>query len=163
MVKYQLQIQDGVVFRDTTIRQTVRLSVGTEKLLRIRLSNAFGSEPLTIVQTTLALATKNETGTVEIRSQTIQNVSFGGSESTSIPAGALMVSDAVNFGIPLQSNTVLSISMFLEAGHDARCITTHPGSRTTSYFTKGNRVSEGDFNRLVVKQTDHWWVEIVLY
>lgn len=162
-MKPQLQIQEGVVFRNATIRQTVRLSIGTEELLRLRLSNAFGSEPLTIVQTTLALATKNESGTTEIQSQTIQNASFGGSGSITIPAGAPMVSDAINFGFPVHSNTVLTISIFLEAGHDARCVTTHPGSRTTSYFTKGNRVSEGDFNRLVVSQTDHWWVKIVLY
>lgn len=67
-----------------------------------------------------------------------------------------MVSDAVNFGFPLNSNTVLSISIFFEAGQDAQCIVTHPGSRTTSYFTKGNHVSEGDFNHLTVKQNDHW-------
>ncbi|KAH8124790.1 SGNH hydrolase-type esterase domain-containing protein [Trichoderma asperelloides] len=150
-------IQENVVFRNTTIRQTMRVSIGTEKLLRIRLSNAFGSEPLTIAETTLALATKNESGTTEIESQTIQNVTFGGSGSTTIPARTLMVSDNISFGFPLQSNTVLTISFFLEAGHNAECITTHPGSRTTSYFTKGNRVSEGDFNHLIVRQTDHWY------
>ncbi|KAK0756044.1 hypothetical protein N5P37_011417 [Trichoderma harzianum] len=150
-------IQGGVAFCNTTIRQTVRLSIGTEKFLRVRLSNAFGSKPITISQTTLALATKDKSGTTEIHSETIQNVRFGGSESSIIPAGALMVSDAVNFGFPLNSNTVLSISIFFEAGHDAQCIITHPGSRTTSYYTKGNRVSEGDFNHLTVKQNDHWY------
>jgi hypothetical protein len=151
-----------VVFCNTTIRQTVRLSIGTEKLLRIRLSNAFGLGPLTITQTTLALATNNESGTTGIQPQTLTSVSFDGNESTTIPAGAQIVSDAVNFGFPLQSNTVLSISIFLEAGQNARCVTTHPGSRTTSYFTKGNRVSERDFNHLAVQQTDHWWVKVAL-
>lgn len=155
-IKLQLQIQDGVAFFNTTIRQTVRLSIGTKKFLRIRLSNAFGSEPLSIAQTTLALATENQSGIPGIQLQTIQTVSFGGSESTTIPAGALMVSDAIKFGFSLQSHTVLSISIFFEAGHNARCITAHPGSRTTSYFTKGNRVFERDFNSLIVKQTDHW-------
>lgn len=162
-MELQLQIQENVVFRNTTIRQTMRVSIGTEKLLRIRLSNAFGSEPLTIAETTLALATKNESGTTEIESQTIQNVTFGGSGSTTIPARTLMVSDNISFGFPLQSNTVLTISFFLEAGHNAECITTHPGSRTTSYFTKGNRVSEGDFNHLIVRQTDHWWVKTAFF
>ncbi|KAL7930216.1 SGNH hydrolase-type esterase domain-containing protein [Trichoderma chlorosporum] len=150
-------ILEGVGFRNTTIRQTLRLSIGTEKFLRIRLSNVFGCEALSIAQTRLALSAQNKSGTAEILSSTLQNISFGGSQSITIPAGALIVSDAVNFGFPLQSNTVLSISIFLEAGHDERCITTHPGSRTTSYFTKGNRVSEEDFSRFAVKQTDHWY------
>lgn len=135
------------------------MSIGTENFLRIRLSNAFGSEPLSIAQTTLALATENRSGIPGIQLQTIQNVTFDENESTTIPAGALMVSDVINFGFSLQSQTVLSISIFIEAGHNAQCITAHPGSRTTSYFIKGNRVLEGDFNRLNVKQTDHWLVK----
>ncbi|PON26670.1 GDSL-like Lipase/Acylhydrolase [Trichoderma gamsii] len=150
-------IQEGVAFRNTTIRQTIRMSIGTENFLRIRLSNAFGSEPLSIAQTTLALATENRSGIPGIQLQTIQNVTFDENESTTIPAGALMVSDVINFGFSLQSQTVLSISIFIEAGHNAQCITAHPGSRTTSYFIKENRVLEGDFNRLNVKQTDHWY------
>lgn len=150
-------IQDGVAFRNTTIRQTVRLSIGTEKFLRIRLSNAFGTEPLSIAQTTLALATENQSGSPYIQLQSIQTVTFDGSESTTIPAGALMVSDAVDFGTKLQPQTVLSISIFIETGHNAQGITAHPGSRTTSYFIKGNRVFEEDFNCLIVKQTDHWY------
>lgn len=158
-MKSQLQIKEGVAFRNTTIRQTVRLSIGTEKFLRIRLSNAFGSAPLSITQSTLALATENLSGSPEIQLQTIQTVTFDGSESTTIPAGALMVSDAVDFQSILQPQTVLSISIFIEAGHNAQCITAHPGSRTTSYFIKGNRVFEGDLNRLIAKQTDHWFVK----
>ncbi|UKZ69566.1 uncharacterized protein TrAtP1_010572 [Trichoderma atroviride] len=150
-------IQEGVAFRNTTIRQTVRLSIGTEKFLRIRLSNAFGSESLSIAHTTLALATENQSGIPEIQPQTIQTVTFDESESTTIPAGALMVSDAISFGVFLQPQTVLSISIFIETGHNAQCITAHPGSRTTSYFIKGNCVSERDFNRLIVKQADHWY------
>ncbi|KAK1239798.1 hypothetical protein MKX08_007240 [Trichoderma sp. CBMAI-0020] len=150
-------IQEGVAFRNTTIRQTVRLSIGTEMFLRIRLSNTFGSEPLSIAHTTLALATENQSGIPEIQLQTIQTVTFDGSESTTIPAGALTVSDAINFGFNLQPRTVLSISIFIETGHNAQCITAHPGSRTTSYFIKGNCVFERDFNRLTVKQTDHWY------
>jgi hypothetical protein len=162
-MKLQLQIQEGVAFRNTTIRQTVRISIGTERFLRIRLSNTFGSEPLSIAQTTLALATENRSGIPEIQLQTIQNVKFDESESTTIPAGALMVSDAIDFGLSIQAQTVFSISIFIEAGQNAQCITAHPGSRTTSYFVKGNRVLEGDFNRLIVKQTDHWFVKNMFF
>lgn len=154
-----MQIKEGLAFHNTTIRQTARLSIGTEKFLRIRLSNAFGSEPLSIAQATLALAAENQSGIPEIQLQTIQIVTFDESESTTIPAGALMVSDAINFGFSLKPQTVLSISIFIETGHNAQCITAHPGSRTTSYFIKGNRVFEGDFNRLIAKQTDHWFVK----
>ncbi|KAL7917062.1 SGNH hydrolase-type esterase domain-containing protein [Trichoderma austrokoningii] len=150
-------VQEGVAFRNTTIRQTVRLSIGTEKFLRIRLSNAFGFEPLSIAQATIALVAENQSGIPGIQLQTIQIVSFDGSESTIIPAGALVVSEAINFGVPLQSHVVLSISIFFKTGHNARCVTAHPGSRTTSYLARGNRVFEQDFNRLAIKQTDHWY------
>jgi hypothetical protein len=149
-----------MAFGNTTIRQTIRLSIGTAKFLRLRLSNAFGSEPLSIAQTTLALATDNQSGTSEIQLESIQTVTFDDSESTTIPAGALIVSDAISFGFSLQPQTVLSISIFFETGHNARSITTHPGSRTTSYFTKGNRVFEEDFNGFIFKQIDHWFVII---
>lgn len=59
-----------------------------------------------------------------------------------------MISDAISFGVSLQSHTVLGINIFFKIGYNVRCITAHPGSRTTLYFTKVNRVLEQDFTRL---------------
>ncbi|KAJ5690735.1 hypothetical protein N7462_005127 [Penicillium macrosclerotiorum] len=150
-------IEEKIAFTDSTLRQTARISTGTEKFLRIRLSNLFGTEPLTVTKTTLALTAGNQSGTSAIEPRTLQKVTFNGYESTTIPGGAQVVSDPVDFGFSIAPRQALSISIFIESGQQFDSITSHPGSRTTSYLTKGVHVAEDDFNNLAVEQADHWY------
>lgn len=57
--------------------------------------------------------------------------------------GALAVTDPIEF--PVAPGSVVSISLYLAAGQTTNLITSHPGSRTTSYFAPGNVVSAADF------------------
>ncbi|KAL2842383.1 SGNH hydrolase-type esterase domain-containing protein [Aspergillus pseudoustus] len=151
-------IKKGIAFATTTIRQTIRLSIGTESLLRIRISNAFGTEPLTLTRVTLALAADNRSGTHAIQPDTLRKVTFSGfEEDTYLPAGAQVVSDPVDFGFPLLPRTVVTVGIFLVEGQNAACITSHPGSRTTSYFTRGDTLALEDFGALEFGQVDHWY------
>ena len=88
-----------------TVRQRVRLSVGGTQL-RIRLSNEFGSTPLTIGTATLALSKDAATVTAE----TLRSLTFGGRSSVTIPAGAPVLSDAVDLSVA--AGAEISISLY---------------------------------------------------
>ncbi|EED13364.1 extracellular GDSL-like lipase/acylhydrolase, putative [Talaromyces stipitatus ATCC 10500] len=139
-----------------TLRQTVRVTLGTASHIRLRLSNAFGHEPLTIAEVTIAQSAGNVSGTNEIQPGTMCHVTFCGDRGAQIPAGAQIVSDPVDIG-PLPPSTALSISLFLPNEPSLEAVTTHPGSRTTSWFTAGNKISELSFSGRDVGQVDHWY------
>lgn len=107
---------------------------------------------------TVALAKNNLSGTSKVEAHTIRNVTFDdGLVTTTIVGGAQAVSDPIDFGFHLSPNTVLSISLFLENGQDSQTgITLHPGSRTTSFCSLGNRVSDPELTDPSVQEVEHW-------
>src|SRR4051812_39041984 len=121
--------QPGQVLADTTLRQTVHTSIGG-RVLRLRLSNAFGGAPLPITKAAVALPAGGAAGVSAIRPGSSRLVTFGGRPSTVIPTGALMVSDPVPLAVPAQAN--VTVTLYLAAGQASNDITSHPGSRTTS-------------------------------
>ena len=93
-------------YSNRTFRQTIRLSAGGAAL-RIRFSNAYGTEPLEIGAARVALlddAGKEVPGT----SRTLR---FGGSDKALIEKGAPIVSDTIALGVKPLSR--LSISLYL--------------------------------------------------
>jgi lysophospholipase L1-like esterase len=133
-------------FADCTLRQVVHVSAGGTRI-RVRFSNAFGAGPLTIVSAHVAKAEKN--GAIEPASD--RPLMFQGSVYANIPAGALMYSDPVDFDLPALSD--LAVTMRLKGAPDA--ITTHPGSRATSYFAQGDAVSAPELP--AVRKVEHWY------
>ncbi|KAJ5631822.1 uncharacterized protein N7484_011922 [Penicillium longicatenatum] len=149
--------QKNLIFRDTTIRQTVKTTLGLARYFRFRFSNAFGTDDLTIAETTVALAKSGVSGGHAIELPTLKRVTFNGESATTISGGALAVSDAVDLG-PLPAGIVLTISMFLESGQNGETgITCHPGSRTSSFCVLGNRVADSDFTEYSVEEIEHWY------
>ncbi|KAK7923379.1 SGNH hydrolase [Apiospora marii] len=151
----------GVVFQNATIRQTVKVALSAETI-RLRLSNAFGGSDLPITAATIALpANRNgSTGLSAIDAATVQPLTFsGGSANYTIPMGALAVTDPIEF--PVEPGSVVSISLYLAAGQTTNLITSHPGSRTTSYFAPGNVVSAADVvtaeSAPSSSRADHWY------
>ncbi|KAJ5198715.1 uncharacterized protein N7498_007832 [Penicillium cinerascens] len=151
--------RNTTIFPNTTIRQTVKITLGTENFFRLRLSNAFGTDYLTLSQITMALAHDNISGSSRIKANTLRNVTFDdGLETTNIVCGAQAVSDPISFGFPLSPNTVLCISIFLKDGQDSQTgITSHPGSRTSSFCSLGNCASETDLIDPSVQEIEHWF------
>ena len=68
----------------------------------------------------------------------------GGHANFTIPNGALAVSDPIDF--PVKALSVLTVSIYLAEGQTTNSITSHPGSRTTSYFSFGNQVEKDDLD-----------------
>lgn len=145
-----------MIFRGTTIRQSVKITLGLARYFRFRFSNAFGTGDLTITETTVALAKNGVSGSSAIELSTLKKVTFNGESTTTISGGALTVSDAVDLG-PLPAGIVLTISMFLEYGQNSQTgITCHPGSRTSSFCVLGNQVADADFTGDSVEEIEHW-------
>jgi len=133
---------------DATLRQIVHLSLGGQTL-RVRLSNAFGTEPLHI--TSVHIAKPMSPASPALREGTDTMVTFAGAPDITIPAGADYISDPVVFDAPAASD--LAVSMHFD--HAPAQQTSHPGSRSTSYLVHGDQVSAPD---LPGAQTfDHWF------
>jgi lysophospholipase L1-like esterase len=144
--------QDGTVFADSTLRQTVHVSVGGNHL-RLRFSNAFGGAPLPITSVSVAMPVDGRAGVSAIQPGTSRPVTFHGRASTTVPTGAQVVSDPLDFTLPAGSN--LTVTTYLARGQQSTAITSHPGSRTTSYMVRGDHVEATDLEGAA--SVDHWY------
>ena len=86
--------------------------------------------------------------------ETLHTVTFSGSPNFTIPNGALVVSDPIN--LPVVALSMLTVTMYLQDGQTTNFITSHPGSRTTSWMTFGNQVSAANITDSSRKSTQHW-------
>jgi len=91
-------------FTNQTVRQIVRISVGGERL-RVRFSNEIGDVPLTIGAASVALVEKESA----IKTTSLRNLTFGGKDSITIPAGAPVLSDPVDLQVAALSKLAVSI------------------------------------------------------
>ena len=133
-------------FADTTLRQIVHVSVGGTRI-RIRFSNAFGNTPLLITSAHVAKAAAS--GSID--PATDKSLTFAQQPSVAIPAGALLISDPLAFDLPPLSD--LAVTIHIQGAPDG--VTTHAGSRATSYFTAGDAVTETTLPSPQI--TDHWY------
>jgi lysophospholipase L1-like esterase len=115
-----------------TLRQIVHVSLGGNRL-RLRLSNAFGTTPLALDGAHLALA--GPAGAIE--PATDRPLRFNGQTSVSIPPGAVMLSDPLDFELPPLADVAVSLHLQKVPA----TLTAHPGSRTTSYLQAGDAVA----------------------
>jgi len=90
---------------DQTVRERVRVSIGGAQIC-IRLSNEYGAAPLLVGSATVAAPSDS----TSVRLGSIHTVTFGGSNSVTIPAGAPVLSDPVAF--PVASGAQISISLY---------------------------------------------------
>jgi hypothetical protein len=153
--------ESDAVFVDTTLRQTIKLTLGGRGF-RLRFSNAFGGTVLPISSVSVACTLSfngSDTGVSTIDQTTIRPVTFnGGEEGYTIPSGSLAVSDPIDWAV--QDGALLSISMYLQDGQNGSAITAHPGSRTTSYLISGNHTVDADLQGATT--VDHWYVGFLL-
>src|SRR6266545_4820927 len=115
--------QPDRVMANTTLRQTIRVSVGGHRL-RLHFSNAFGTTVLPITAASLALPAGGAAGVSTIQPGTAHPVTFHNQPSVRIPVGAQMVSDAIPINVPARSN--LTVTLYLADGQLSNNITSHP-------------------------------------
>ncbi|KAL4916784.1 SGNH hydrolase-type esterase domain-containing protein [Aspergillus aurantiobrunneus] len=140
-----------VQFENATLRQTLRVSIGAERV-RVQLSNLFGQSDLSITAASLAFPAGGEAGVGEIDTSTVKRLTFSGAASMSIPPRGIVYSDPIDFGIPPLSN--LALTIYSQEGQAGDKITGHPGSRTTSWMEAGNKVNASSIAQANVA---HWY------
>ncbi len=133
---------------DVTIRQIVRASLAGA-MLRVRLSNAFGTEPLTF--TSVHIGRPRSAASAEIVPGSDAALTFSGAPDVTVPAGAEYFSDPIAYPLAALSN--LAITFHLDTAPAQQ--TGHPGSRATSYYLHGNFVSALDLPD--AQRVDHWY------
>ena len=126
-----------------------RLSIGGDTV-RIRLSNAHGQQKLLVGKATIGV---REAGPGSVPGS-VRKLSFGGAESTTIAAGALLVSDPVGLSLPALAD--VAISVYLPGDLPASFPITGRYSRQTNYISPpGNFAAETVMP--VGKITDDWY------
>jgi lysophospholipase L1-like esterase len=90
-------------YKDVTLIQTVRLSAGGARL-RVRFTNEYGSKPLIVG------GAKVSVGGVE------KALTFGGKPGAIVPAGAPLVSDAVDVAVKPRSDVVIGLYLPEDSG-----------------------------------------------
>jgi len=118
---------------DTTFREIVHVSLGGS-VVRIILSNEFGTDPLTIGAANIAL----NAGHGEIDPASASALTFGGRPSITIPPGALAVSDPAN--LKLSAFADVAVSLFLPA-QPIHEISQHSFADQTNYVAPGNVIA----------------------
>jgi lysophospholipase L1-like esterase len=131
---------------DCTLRQVIHVSLGGKRL-RVRFSNAFGTKSLTIVSVHVAASA----GDGAVKPASGKPLTFGGRASVTIPTGAPMVSDAIDFDLPPLSDLAVTIRI----KDPTKAITGHPGARCTSYLQAGDSLTEPELPHAV--RTPHWY------
>jgi lysophospholipase L1-like esterase len=134
--------------QDATLRQVVRLSVGGTRL-RVRFSNAFGTEALVIDAAHVARSA--DKASARIVRDSDRTLTFDGRPSISIPPGADYLSDPVRLDAPALSSLTISIHLPQAPAGE----TGHPGSRATSYYVHGDHTADADLP--AAGKVDHWY------
>ena len=123
-----------------TLREIVQVSIGGNQV-RLRFSNRFSQEDLELVRVEVAQA-QSEGASPDIFPETSKTLKFNEKESVTIKAGEEVYCDPLKFKLKERMNVAITITY---GKAPANIITSHPGSRTTSYFLGKDA------------RTDHWY------
>jgi len=113
-----------------TVRMMVHVTVGGNQL-RIRLSNAYGTQSLLIGDAHVAVSASPFVPTIV--PGTDQPLTFGGQGAITIPAGAVILSDPVNFSVTPMTD--LSVSLYLPNDTPNATLTEHYYSLEVFYIS----------------------------
>lgn len=139
----------GVGLNNHTVRMHPRVSIGGDTI-RIRVSNAYGQGPLAIGAAWVGIRDKG----ASIVPASARQLTFGGAEATTMAAGALVLSDAVQLEVPPLAD--LAVSLYLPGVIPPSFQITGRYARQTNYISP-----PGDFAATatmpVGKITDEWF------
>jgi len=120
-----------------TIRNLVHTSLGGPRI-RVKLSNAFGTQPVLFARTTVGLQQLRRSAAMA--PGTVRNVTLGMNGSVTVPAGAELYSDPVD--LPLADTADLFVTTFTP--DPSGPVTYHDLGLTTSYYSTDGTDHAGD-------------------
>jgi lysophospholipase L1-like esterase len=140
---------EGVALANVTLRMNPRVSIGGDTV-RIRLSNAHGQAKLLVGAATIAVRAQGP----GIVPGSERKLTFGGAESATIAAGALLVSDAVALSLPALAD--VAVSVYLPGDLPASFGITGRYARQTNYISPPGNFS-AETVMPVGNLTDQWY------
>jgi lysophospholipase L1-like esterase len=142
--------QPALNFRDQTLRQIVHTSLGGGRV-RVVVSNAFGTAPLVVGAAQVALRDKG----AAIAPGSARVLTFSAHGTTTVPPGAVAVSDPVSLDVPALSDLAVDLYLPGDTGASTSPLTMHQGAQQTNYVSAaGNHAGEAD---LPVMTTTRSW------
>jgi len=137
--------------KNQTLRQVVHVSLGGSRV-RVVLSNAFGTSPLAVGAASVALRQKD----AAITAGSNRPLTFSGSPSTTIPAGAVALSDPVTLTVPALADLAIDIFLPGDTAASPSPLTTHTSALQTNYLSApGNHAGAASFP--VAGTTQAWF------
>ncbi len=142
---------DKSAFKNQTLRLIVRSTLGGKRL-RIRLSNLYGNQKLTIGGVHIAL---RDGASERIVAGSDRKLTFGGETAAAIGPGALIVSDPVDFEVKALSD--LAVSLYIPGDvPEAFPITGHGNCHQTNYLSvEGDHTAAASLP--VKEKTENWY------
>lgn len=135
-------------FPRMSIRNVVHTSVGGTAT-RIKLSNYYGSRPLTISHATVALAAAPSNPTAA--SGSMRRLTFGNRTSVTIRPHDAVTSDAARLNVPHNADLLVTTYSPRPSGP----VTYHPFARQTSYIGRGDLTAESS-GAAFTEQSPYW-------
>ncbi len=123
----------GQGLTDETVRNVVFTSAGGE-FVRVRLTNSFGTRPLTVDHATVAV---QRTGADAVPG-TVTTLTFGGRRTAGVPAGGQLFSDPVRLRVAALSSLLVSVHVPGATGP----VTNHPFTAQTNYLGDGDHAPD---------------------
>lgn len=134
--------------RDSTLRQIVHVSMGGGAL-RVHLSNAMGIVALHFTSVHIAKPLAPDSSAID--PATDRSLTFNGAPDVLIPPGADYISDPIPYLLKPLSDLAISFHLNDPPAPE----TSHPGSRSTSYYVHGDEVSAPVLDG--AGKVDHWY------
>ena len=144
----------AVGFDNQTVRDTMFTSVGGD-LIRLELTNVFGAAPLRVGHVTVAVAGPDAT----VLPGTIHPVTYRGSASFQIPAGAQILTDPVAMRVaPLQD---LAVSVYLPGRTGAA--TFHSDAQQVNWVSvAGDHAADSDAGAFGIPTLSWYYVSALI-
>ena len=143
------QSEAGVTFNNHTLRMNPRISIGGDTV-RVRVSNAYGTGKLLIGAAAIGI---REQGPAIVPGSE-RRLTFGGSTSATVAAGALVVSDPVKLEVnPLAD---LAVTLYLPNEITPAFQITGRYARQTNYISPPGNFTDA-VRMPVLKITDEWF------
>jgi lysophospholipase L1-like esterase len=134
-----------------SVRQIVHTSHGGS-LIRVKLSNLFGTTPVTFAEARVA----RSTGNGGIDPATDRALRFDGRGSVTLAAGEERWSDPVYLQVPTQSD--LAISLYVP--QNTPVVTTHTIGMQTNYLSPGDQAGATVMNNATATTMYYWLSEV---
>jgi len=135
-------------YSNQTIRMIVRASIGGNRV-RVKLSNAFGSAPVTVGAAHIALRAKDSA----IAPGSDRPLAFNGKPGATIGPGVVLLSDPVDLNVPALADIAVSLYFPGETGP----ATTHATALHTTYISKeGDATAQESIATPTIMQSYYW-------